>query len=70
MKKPRAYPMPPPGKVGRSLAETCAVLGIGMTSLRETIDRGLLPVRRLGKKVIVRRPDADDFSKKLPSGPT
>ena len=65
---PRNYPMPPPGKVGLSLAEVCGLTGIGMTSVRQAIDDELLPVRRLGKKIMIRRPDVDDFLKKLPSG--
>jgi len=65
----KEYPIPPPGKIGLSLAETCRVLGVGMTTLRQSIEQGLLPARRLGKKIIVRRPDADSFLLKLPSGP-
>jgi hypothetical protein len=34
----------------------------------EAIDAELLPARRLGKKIVVRRPDVDEFLKKLPSG--
>jgi excisionase family DNA binding protein len=68
MKRKRKYPMPPQGQIGLSLNETCAVLGIGMTKVREVIDAGLLPAYRLGKKIIVRRPDADNLLQKLPSG--
>jgi excisionase family DNA binding protein len=70
-KKPiarREYPVPPPGRISLSLAEVCGLTGIGMTKVRQAIDAELLPVRRLGKKIVVRRPDVDSFLQKLPSG--
>lgn len=70
-KKPavrKEYPIPPPGRISLSLAEVCGLTGIGMTKIREAIDAELLPARRLGKKIVVRRPDVDVFLKKLPSG--
>jgi hypothetical protein len=39
-----------------------------MTKIRQAIDAEMLPARRLGKKIVVRRPDVDEFLKKLPSG--
>ena len=38
-----------------------------MTKIRQAIDAEMLPARRLGKKIVVRRPDVDEFLKKLPS---
>jgi excisionase family DNA binding protein len=71
MKRPTArkeYPMLPPGRISLSLAEVCGPTGIGMTKIRQAIDAEMLPARRLGKKIVVRRPDVDEFLKKLPSG--
>jgi excisionase family DNA binding protein len=71
VKRPTArkdYPMPPPGRISLSLAEVCGLTGIGMTKVRQAIDAELLPAHRLGKKVMVRRLDVDEFLKKLPSG--
>jgi excisionase family DNA binding protein len=70
MKRPTArkeYPMLPPGRISLSLAEVCGLTGIGMTKIRQAIDAEMLPARRLGKKIVVRRPDVE-FLKKLPSG--
>ncbi|MGJ4939287.1 helix-turn-helix domain-containing protein [Bradyrhizobium sp. HKCCYLS1011] len=64
----RDYPVPPPNRLSLSLNETCGLTGIGMTAIRQAIDAGLLPAHRLGKKVVVRRQDVDDFLKRLPSG--
>jgi excisionase family DNA binding protein len=66
MKPCRKYPIPEPGKVGLTLAETCGLLGAGMTTVRKAIDIGQLPARKLGKKVIVMRADVDQFLKNLP----
>ena len=70
-KKPavrKEYPIPPAGRISLSLAEVCGLTGIGMTKIREAIDAELLPARRLGKKIVVRRPDVDGFLTRLPSG--
>lgn len=64
----REYQMPPPGRIGLSLSETCALTGLGLTKIREAINAELLPAYRLGKKIIVRRADIDEFLKKLPRG--
>jgi len=64
----KEYPIPPPGRISLSLAEVCGLTGIGMTKVRQAIDAELLPARRLGKKIVVRRTDVDEFLKKLPSG--
>lgn len=60
--------LPPAGRISLSLAEVCGLTGIGMTKIREAIEAGLLPARRLGKKIAVRRPDVDGFLTRLPSG--
>jgi excisionase family DNA binding protein len=64
----KAYPIPPPGRLALSLNETCGLTGLGMTSIRQAIDAELLPVHRLGKKIIIRRADIDAFLQKLPRG--
>jgi excisionase family DNA binding protein len=68
MKKRKAYPIPPPGRLSLSLNEVCGLTGLGMTSVRQAIDAELLPARRLGKKIVVRRADVDEFLKQLPTG--
>ena len=69
-KKPQArkYPIPPPGRISLSLNEVCGLTGIGMSKLRQVIEAEKLPARRLGKKIIIRRSDVDEFLRKLPSG--
>jgi excisionase family DNA binding protein len=64
----REYPIPPPGRISLSLNEVCGLTGIGLTKIRHAVEVGLLPARRLGKKIVVRRSDVDDFLRKLPSG--
>jgi excisionase family DNA binding protein len=59
---------PPPGRLSLSLDEVCGLTGFGMTSVRQAIDADLLPAHRLGKRVIVKRADVDEFLKKLPRG--
>jgi len=63
----KQYPIPEPGKACLSLAETCGLVGAGMTTVRKAIDTGQLPARKLGKRVIVLRADVDQFLKNLPS---
>jgi excisionase family DNA binding protein len=70
-KKPtarKAYPIPPAGRISLSLSEVCGLCGIGMTTVRKAIEAEMLPARRLGKKIVVRRADVDTFLTKLPSG--
>lgn len=64
----KAYPIPPPGRIGLSLAEVCGLTGLGMTKVREAVSGELLPVRRLGKKIVIKRPDVDRFLDSLPHG--
>jgi len=63
----RAYPIPPVGQLGLSVDETCAVTGLGRSKISEAIHAGLLPARRLGKKIIIMRPDAEAFVRDLPA---
>jgi excisionase family DNA binding protein len=63
----KTYQPPPPGRISLSVAEVCGLTGIGMTKLRAVINTGLLPSRRLGKKIIIRRVDVDNFLKGLPT---
>jgi excisionase family DNA binding protein len=64
----KAYPIPPTGQISLSLAEVCGLTGLGMTKVREAVQTDLLPVRRLGKKIIVKRHDVDRFLDALPRG--
>jgi excisionase family DNA binding protein len=64
----KPYPVPPVGRISLSLNEVCGLCGIGMTTIRKAIEAEMLPARRLGKKIVVRRADVDEFLKKLPSG--
>lgn len=65
----RNYPMPSPDKIGLTLDEVCGVSGIGMTSVRELIASGQLPARQIGKRLIIRRQDVDEFLQGLPVKP-
>lgn len=51
---------------GLSIAEACAVAGIGRTMLYEAIAAGLLRSRKLGKRRIILKADLDDFLISLP----
>jgi len=53
--------MLPPGRISLSLAEVCGPTGIGMTKIRQAIDAEMLPARRLGKKIVVRRRTSMSF---------
>jgi excisionase family DNA binding protein len=64
----KQYPIPPAGRISLSLNEVCGLTGFGMTTIRQAVDAELLPVHRLGKKIIVRRQDIDVFLKNLPRG--
>ena len=64
----KQYPIPPPGRISLSRNEVCGLTGFGMTSIRQAVDAELLPVHRLGKKIIVRRQDIDSVLKNLPRG--
>jgi excisionase family DNA binding protein len=50
-----------------SVAETCAVTGIGRTKLYEAIGTGALVARRFGKKRLILREDLRRFLAKLPT---
>jgi excisionase family DNA binding protein len=51
---------------GLSVAEACAVAGIGRTKFYEAIANGSLRARKFGKRTIVLRSDLQDFLSELP----
>jgi excisionase family DNA binding protein len=52
---------------GLSVAEACAVAGIGRTKLYQAISDGNLKARKCGKRTLVLRDDLRDFLAELPS---
>ena len=40
-------------KLAYSVAEACAVLGLGKTRLYEEIKSGRIPVRKIGKRTLI-----------------
>lgn len=51
---------------GLSIAEACAVAGIGRTKIYEAISAGNLKARKLGKRTLVLRDDLRAFLAALP----
>ena len=68
VKTRKQYPMPPAGQIALSLNDVCAVTGFGMTTVRGAVASEALKARRIGKKIVVRREEVDEFLKALPSG--
>jgi excisionase family DNA binding protein len=52
---------------GLSIAEACAVAGIGRTKLYQAIADGTLLARKLGKRTIILRADLRAFLASLPA---
>ena len=52
---------------GLSIAEACAVAGIGRTKLYQAIADGTLLARKLGKRTIILRTDLRAFLSSLPA---
>ena len=50
-----------------SIAQACAVTGVGKTKLYELIDSRTLKTRRLGRRRLVLRRDLQEFLETLPS---
>lgn len=50
-----------------SIAQACAVTGLGKTKLYELINSRALKTRRLGRRRLVLRRDLQEFLKTLPS---
>jgi excisionase family DNA binding protein len=50
-----------------SVAQACAILGLGKTKLYELIDSRALKARRLGRRRLVLRRDLQEFLESLPS---
>lgn len=51
-----------------SILEAARFLGIGRSTIYEVIKQGRLPVRKLGRRTLVRRDDLDRFIDALPHG--
>ena len=51
---------------GLSVAEACAVAGIGRTKLYQAIADGSLKARKLGKRTLILRDDMRQFLAALP----
>ena len=51
---------------GLSVAEACAVAGIGRTKFYEAIANGSLRARKFGKRTIILRSDLQEFLSELP----
>lgn len=49
-----------------SIVETTRILGVGRSTLYAIIKEGRLPVRKLGKRTLVRKEDLDRFIEELP----
>lgn len=52
---------------GLSIAEACAMAGLGRTKLYEAISDGTLRARKCGKRTIVLRQDLHRFLSALPT---
>jgi excisionase family DNA binding protein len=52
---------------GLSIAEACAMAGLGRTKIYEAIAEGSLKARKCGKRTIVLRNELRDFLASLPS---
>jgi excisionase family DNA binding protein len=55
-------------KAAYSVNETLALLSIGRTSLYRLVQKGDLPVAKLGKKTLITAPDIAKLLTKLRSG--
>ena len=51
---------------GLSIAEACAVAGIGRTKIYQAISKGTLKARKCGKRTLVLRDDLREFLVALP----
>jgi excisionase family DNA binding protein len=51
---------------GLSVAEACAIAGIGRSKLYEAIASGRLTARKLGKRTLILRDDLRKFLQALP----
>jgi excisionase family DNA binding protein len=60
------FPQPAPGQLGLSPREVCAITGIGLTRVRDAIADGSLPARKLGRRHVIMRSDAEAFVRGLP----
>jgi excisionase family DNA binding protein len=50
-----------------SVAQACAILGLGKTKVYELIDSRALKARRLGRRRLILRRDLQEFLEALPS---
>jgi excisionase family DNA binding protein len=56
----------PVEREGLSIAEACAVAGIGRTKIYEAIAEGSLKARKCGKRTLILRDELRDFLAALP----
>lgn len=60
------HPHDSPGiKLGLTKKETARLAGVGLSAVHEAIQRGELPARRLGRRVIVLRDEAENWLRGL-----
>ena len=67
MRKLTAHEIPITDRLALTLDEVCGLTGLGLASIRGAIAAGQLRSGRLGRRVIIRRTDVDDFLRKLPT---
>lgn len=61
MHKAKPVPMPPADRVILSVMEAAAVAGLGHNTIRKAIKEEKLPARKIGKRVLIRRIDLEQF---------
>ena len=52
-------------RVAYGLAEAAEALGIGLTAIREIVDRRSIRIFRLGRRILIRKSDLRAFVDKL-----
>jgi excisionase family DNA binding protein len=62
----RNYPTPGPQQLGLSVDEACNVSGLGRSSIAAAIKSGELRARKLGKRIVIMRPDVEAYVRNLP----
>jgi excisionase family DNA binding protein len=49
----------PPARIAYSIAEAAEMIGVSRTTLYQLISDGLLPIRKLGKRSLIKREDLE-----------
>ena len=65
MPKLTVHKIPITDRLALTLDEVCGLTGLGLASIRRAIAAGQLRSGQLGRRVIIRRADVDDFLRKL-----